>query len=166
MRSRIVLIVILTGLLGLYPLLAPPPHRIDQSHADLITKGMSREQVEAIFGVPSGDYDWAEAEKHTTTLLLLSDLVLRDSTSLQKFVDIDGDRAVDLIVTTPQSSTLVLSVAGRLVGSIESSSTWTSRHGSFTVWFDSFGHMSFTNLKSDVKIVPPWQRWRTRFWHK
>ena len=166
MRSRIVLIVILTGLLGLYPLLAPPPHRIDQSHADLIIRGMSREQVEAIFGVPPGDYDWAESDGDSATLLLLSDLLLRDSTSLQKVANIDGDGAVDLIITTPQSGTVVVDLAGRLVQNINSSSTWTSRQGSFTIWFDASGHVTFTNLKSDVTIVPPWQRWRTRFWHK
>src|SRR5262245_36823777 len=99
MRSRIVLIVVLTGLLGLYPLLAPPPHRIDQSHANLIKKGMSREQVEAIFGVPPGDCDWAEAEKHTTTLLFLSDLAFH-STSLQRVDEFDSDGAMDAIIST------------------------------------------------------------------
>jgi hypothetical protein len=166
MRSRIVLIVVLTGLLGLYPLLAPPPHRIDQSHADLVTKGMSREQVEAIFGVPPGDYDWAEVDGNTATLLFLSDLLLQDSTSIGKVGDIDGDGAVDLNVSTPQSSTLVLDLSGRVLGDLESSSTWTSRNGSFTIWFDSSGRVSSTNMRSDVKIVPPWQHWRTRFWHK
>jgi hypothetical protein len=52
--------VALVCLLGLYPILAPPAHRIDQAHADLIVQGMTKEQVEAIFGVPAGEYDWAE----------------------------------------------------------------------------------------------------------
>ena len=60
---RRLLLLTLLGLLGLYPLLAPPAHRIDQAHCDRITVGMTRQQVEAIFGVPEGDYDWAEADQ-------------------------------------------------------------------------------------------------------
>src|SRR6266581_1418040 len=59
-RLRWLVAIGLVGLLGLYPLLAPTPHRIDRAHADLIVQGMTKEQVEAIFGVPVGQYDWAE----------------------------------------------------------------------------------------------------------
>jgi len=51
--KRILLSLLIASITFFYPLLAPTPHRIDQAHADLITKGMPREQVEAIFGVPS-----------------------------------------------------------------------------------------------------------------
>src|SRR5437773_11169837 len=61
-RLRWLVAIALVGLLGLYPLLAPTPHRIDQAHADLIVQGMTKEQVEAIFGVPAGQYDWAEQD--------------------------------------------------------------------------------------------------------
>jgi hypothetical protein len=42
-----------------FPLLAPPAHRIDQNHFLLIQTGMTEAEVEAIFGVPAGVYDWA-----------------------------------------------------------------------------------------------------------
>jgi len=51
---------ILIAIVGAYPLLAPPPHRIDQAHFDRIDNSMTRGQVEAVFGVPPGEYDWAE----------------------------------------------------------------------------------------------------------
>ena len=60
---RRLLVLTILGLLGLYPLLAPPAHRIDQAHCDRIKEGMTRQQVEGIFGVPAGDYDWAEANQ-------------------------------------------------------------------------------------------------------
>jgi hypothetical protein len=49
--------VLMIGTLFLYPLLAPPPHRIDEPHFQLITEGMTEAEVEAIFGVPAGSYD-------------------------------------------------------------------------------------------------------------
>jgi hypothetical protein len=39
MRATILLLLI--GTLFLYPLLAPPPHRIDEAHFQLITEGMT-----------------------------------------------------------------------------------------------------------------------------
>jgi len=33
--------------------------RIDEAHFQLITEGMTEAEVEAIFGVPAGSYDWA-----------------------------------------------------------------------------------------------------------
>src|SRR5262245_44743117 len=57
---RRLIALFLISLLGLYPLLAPPPHRIDQAHCDLIKKGMTKDEVESIFGVPPGEYDFAE----------------------------------------------------------------------------------------------------------
>jgi len=58
--KQIVLALLIASIALFYPLLAPTPHRIDQGHADLIVQGMTKEQVEAIFGVPAGQYDWAE----------------------------------------------------------------------------------------------------------
>jgi len=51
--------VLLIGTLFLYPLLAPPPHRIDEAHFQLINEGMTEAEVEAIFGVPAGSYEFA-----------------------------------------------------------------------------------------------------------
>jgi hypothetical protein len=38
---RATTVVLLIGTLFLYPLLAPPPHRIDEAHFQLITEGMT-----------------------------------------------------------------------------------------------------------------------------
>ena len=51
---RATVVVLLVGTLVLYPLLAPPPHRIDEAHFQLITAGMIEAKMEAIFGVPGG----------------------------------------------------------------------------------------------------------------
>ena len=40
----------------LYPLLAPTVHRIDPQHWKMIRPGMTADEVEGIFGVPSGCY--------------------------------------------------------------------------------------------------------------
>ena len=52
--NRIPLAALIVLITFLYPLLAPTPHRIDGVHADLITTGLTKDQVEAIFGVPAG----------------------------------------------------------------------------------------------------------------
>jgi hypothetical protein len=51
---RATIVVLLIGTLFLYPLLAPPPRRIDEAHFQLITEGMTEAEVEAIYGVPAG----------------------------------------------------------------------------------------------------------------
>jgi len=137
MPWRFLLIVGLICLLCLYPLLAPPAHRIDQAHADLITKDMSYEQAEAIFGVPPGQYDWAESGDVLHALIF----IVRETqtyTTDRKVADIDERQA----------------------------KTWASRHGSFTVWFNSYGQVTLRMIRTDVTIVPPWERWWSRFWNK
>ena len=143
MRWRRRLIVLFTiGLLGLYPLLAPPPHRIDQAHCDLIKEGMTKDEVESIFGVPPGEYDFAE----------------------QKF---SGYRFRVWVRATGKSTLLDLtSVAPSSITVLESSpilphewSTWTGREGAFTVCFDVRGRVTSTSGPHEVTLVPPWQRW-------
>jgi hypothetical protein len=60
--SRLLLLALVAIVIGFYPLLAPTPHRIDQEHFDLIQEGMMKADVEAIFGVPAGNFDWAEPD--------------------------------------------------------------------------------------------------------
>jgi hypothetical protein len=69
MRSAIA--VLLIGTLFLYPLLAPPPHCIDEAHFQLITEGMTEAEVEAIFGVPAGSYDWARPKAEYVFLVAI-----------------------------------------------------------------------------------------------
>src|SRR5438128_3815124 len=81
--NRSLLAALLVLITFLLPFLAPTPHRIDRTHCELITKGMTKDQVEAIFGVPAGQYDWAEQD------------------GLGQFavwLDFDGDGWADLLI--------------------------------------------------------------------
>jgi hypothetical protein len=44
--------------------------------------------------------------------------------------------------------------------------TWTSRHGAFIVWFDEWERVVSVNSSTDVRIVPPWQRWWNQYLKK
>ena len=149
--SRGLLAALVVMITFLFPFLAPTPHRIDRAHCDLITKGMTKAQVEAIFGVPAGQYDWAEQD----------DLGM-------VWLDIDGDGWPDLIVDafsndaagTTRTPILLLTNPRR------SCVTWTSRHGVFVIWFDWEERVIATNAWTEVRIVPPWQRWWRSYWKK
>jgi hypothetical protein len=78
---------------GFYPLLAPTPHRIDQAHFELIQNGLTRADVEAIFGVPPGQHDWAEPESlhkygslFRTVYWMQTDLALQRQPGISFFV--------------------------------------------------------------------------------
>jgi hypothetical protein len=77
----------------LYPLLAPPPHRIDEAHFQLIAEGMTEAEVEAIFGVPAGSYDSARPKTEYGTcgsgVLTTSS---RHAASQRKAVAVDGHK--------------------------------------------------------------------------
>jgi hypothetical protein len=123
----------LVGVSVIFPLLASP-HRIDETHFRLIASGMSEAEVEAVFGVPAGEYDWAVSQ-----LLSMDELIVRALAS----ADVRPYR----------------SVAGE---SIDSFKTWTSRHGSFRLWFDDRAKVMPIIQRGEVRIEPPWQRW----WHE
>jgi hypothetical protein len=171
-RSRFVLAAILSVVLGFYPLLAPPAHRIDQAHFDKIQPWMTKADVESIFGVPPGAYDWAEADGPAWPVLYLN----------QVNFNVTGGRIYGLPQVTTwdldwqrlQSPTLVINNARlwdssgmTLYGwdSLEPAVTWTSKHGSFTVGFDRSGHVIGTGGPVGIHRVPPWQRW-WRAWKK
>src|SRR5262245_60856276 len=133
---RRLIVLFLVGLLGLYPLLAPPPHRIDQAHCDLIKEGMTKDEVESIFGVPSGEYDFAE----------------RKFSAYQFRISAVHLKRASFYYTTA----LALTVKQR---QLNVRSTWTGRHGAFTVSFDEHGRVVSTRGPQEVTIVPPWQDW-------
>jgi hypothetical protein len=137
------LFILIVSITFFYPLLAPTPHRIDQAHAKLIVQGMTKQQVEAIFGVPAGSYDWAEPESISPFMI---------------WFDLDGDV---LVHQNGGSSAVLLQGFPR-----RTNGTWTSRHGAFTVWFDMNDHVVGTNAATEVRIVPPWQRWWRSYWKK
>jgi hypothetical protein len=147
--NRILLAALIVLITFLYPLLAPTPHRIDPAHADLIVRGMTKEQVETIFGVPAGEYDWAEAAGGLALWHYRGRLALRLSRE-------------NLVARRNRAVAVATNVRGPIPVSIL---TWTSRHGSFAVWFDDNDLVS-TNAMTEVRIVPPWQRWWNQFWKK
>ena len=161
---RRLLVLTILALLGLYPLLAPPAHRIDQAHCDRITAGMTRQQVEGILGVPAGDYDWAEAEPHSLFWSYVVFTERRDqSRQTQRFYG----EALEL-AAVPQH--LVINEVNLETSPIYTirpgpitHARWTSRHGAFTVWFDERGLVTSATRDGDVKIVPPWQRWWRKY---
>jgi hypothetical protein len=57
------------------PLLAPLPHRIDAEHFCLIGKGMIEGDVEAIFGVSAGYYDYAVIDGSPTGVFWVEDAI-------------------------------------------------------------------------------------------
>jgi len=141
---RRLIVLFLVGLLGLYPLLAPPPHRIDKAHCDLIKKGMTKDEVESIFGMPPGEYDFAEQKSfgYRTRLVRVA-AVRRIHTTLD--------------LSSMQVQPLTVTHYVRLLPT--DWSTWTGRHGAFTVSFNQHGRVVSTSGPQEVTIVPPWQRW-------
>jgi outer membrane protein assembly factor BamE (lipoprotein component of BamABCDE complex) len=146
--KRMLLAALIASITFLYPLLAPTPHRIDQAHADLIVQGMTKEQVEAIFGVPAGTYDWAEEVVRTRHRFYVSRIHISMSAIKRDNDNQVVSAPVDFREYHPRTSL-----------------TWTSRHGSFAVWLDGERVVS-TDAWAEVRIVPPWQRWWTRVWKK
>jgi hypothetical protein len=149
-----------------YPLLAPTPHRIDQAHADRIAVGMTRTQVEAIFGVPAGQYDWAEQDPSTRAWLS----IVRIYTSRRwETVAVGESVAVEPVW---QEGSVFFNSDGSVVpvrlwpGIAQHSLTWTGRHGSFTIWFDQHDNVTSTRGRNEVRVVPPWQRWWRSVWNK
>jgi hypothetical protein len=67
---RMIAVKFLVGATFVYPLVAPPSHRIDEAHFRLIRAGMTEAEVEGIFGVPAGVYDWVMVleEKYQTVI--------------------------------------------------------------------------------------------------
>jgi hypothetical protein len=181
--SRLILVVLIASFTLLYPLLAPPAHRIDKAHFAMIRPGMTRAEVESIFGVPSGEYDWAEAQGASWVFLFSG------STLRQAVVDLDGDVGVDVVVAKSAHQKVVHDLCDGPLdlflnspmlkngdgswaevtaqvwpprgGVIE---TWTSRHGHFGVWFDTEGRVLLMSAPEEAKVIPPWER--VRRWKK
>jgi hypothetical protein len=151
-RGSRALLLVATGAVGfLYPLLAPTAHRIDAEHGDRIKAGMTRPEVEAIFGVPAGRYDWAEPDdaafQYYLTFMRLARIQTQEG-AVQLRGEISGlqvDRGTQFLT------------AMRLDVAREAS--WVSRHGAFAVSFDDDDRVVSSSRRGGVRIVPPWQSW-------
>jgi hypothetical protein len=144
--SRFLLLALVAVVIGLYPLLAPTPHRIDKAHFELIQVGMAKADVEAIFGVPASNYDWAEPESALQAISFLFALQNAELVQDEGQVQLGGLRFLRSLETSV-------------------SETWVSRHGAFTVRFDSDRVVSNTGSQN-VRIVLPWQRWWKAIWDR
>ena len=134
--------VIVVGLLGLYPLLAPPAHRIDKEHFELIQEGMTLAKVESIFGQPAGNYDWAITEEWVVWSVAFSP---------------DGRRIATAPARWKQGryvTTLFLDTSGR-----STTKTWTGRHGTCTISFDDELRVTGKMGWGESRVEPPWQKW-------
>jgi hypothetical protein len=152
---RRLIALFLVGVLGLYPLLAPPPHRIDKAHCDLIKEGMTKDEVESIFGAPPGEYDFAET-KVALYQLRISAVHTALRWKRESISDAAERAAVYEFYVAQFHAAQALRVRQRWPSE---RSTWTGCHGAFTVSFDEQGRVISTRGPAEVTIVPPWQRW-------
>jgi hypothetical protein len=129
-----------------YPLLAPTAHRIDDEHFQLIKTGMTAAEVEAIFGVPPGGYDWAVADFEAAIWLI----ALAEVESIQ--FQILDQRLVQYepgirIRTVPEARPAT------------TSHRWLSRHGNFSVSIDADGRVVSKIALGKTRVEYPWRRW-------
>jgi hypothetical protein len=141
---RAVILVLLLMITFVFPLLAPPQHRIDPEHFRLIKGGMTEAELEAIFGVPAGGYDWAvRSPDYPINVLTLF------APSIQ-----DG--------FPPLQAALFREVqdgSGMSKPNLRAR-TWVSRHGVFHVILDERGRVAITGSGWEtVRIEPPWRKW-------
>jgi hypothetical protein len=128
--SRFLLIALLAVIIGFYSLLAPTPHRIDEAHFELIKVGMTKAEVAAMFGVPAGQYDWAEPASLARIQLWMSAVRLAEAQQVR-------DRQLQLGI--------------RFLNALEAaneggvSESWVSRHGDFRVHFDGNNRVLLDN---------------------
>jgi hypothetical protein len=148
-RGALLALVVAVALL--YPLLAPTPHRIDEAHFKLIAIGMTEAEVEAVFGVPSGAYDWAvQGEEVWLDVMTL--------------IDWGHDQGIKLNVNQPGFTATITvprlgnSSFGRHVRD-PLFKPWLSRHGAFVVSFDADGRVTGTGNWGKTRIEPPWTKW-------
>jgi len=125
---RATAIVLLIGTLFLYPLLAPPSHRIDEAHFQLITEGMTEAEVEAIYGVPAGSYDWARPQTDLIWLVAVAEMQQFEVPA--KLDHRIVQQELGIRITVP-----------RLDAPVHQTKQWVSRHGVFAVSLDERGRV-------------------------
>lgn len=143
-RAALVLGVLMTTLA--YPLLAPPAHRIDRGHLARIMPGMSEADVEGIFGVPPGDYDW-----------VVQDEKLRIETLIGLDGEIFDKVGVNQLAFSGRTMIVCAQHGGRGMMTFK---TWSSRYGVFQVAFNEDGRVAATGAWGDVR--PVWRVWREK----
>jgi hypothetical protein len=141
--ARILVLIATIAVLFFYPLIAPPPHRIDEAHLALIVPGMSEAEVEGIFGVPAGAYDWFVGDEPSIWI------------EIGAFQWSGRAQLRHAVVMFDEFSL----APGWIKPDFGYSRMWTSRHGVFFVTFDSLGRVSHTGNLGASRRDPPWNRW-------
>jgi len=145
MRATVVMLVI--GTLLLYPLLAPPPHRIDEAHFQLITEGMTEAEVQAIFGVPAGAYDWARPQTDLIWLVAVAEMQQFEVPA--KLDHRIVQQELGIRITVPRLNAPVH----------PQTKQWVSRHGAFAVSLDERGRVADMQRTGETRIEFPWRGW-------
>lgn len=168
--QRLSIAGVLICLLGLYPLLAPPAHRIDKDHFELIQNGMTLAEVESIFGQPAGNYDWAVADQSQVWFFdfaVAQKPWVGGGNNLQSGAVVVNEVTFDLtgqqawVAGAAKLSKPRILIWTELVGHVQSthSKNWTSRHGACTIGFDRNGRVGYKTHWGDSRVVPPWLAW-------
>ena len=145
MRATAIVLLIVTLF---YPLLAPPPHRIDEAHFQLITEGMTEAEVEAIFGVPAGSYDWARPQTDLIWLVAVAEM--------QQF-EVPAGRDHRIV----QQELGIRITVPRLDAPVHKTKQWVGRHGVFAVSLDERGCV-VDKHSGPTRVEFPWQDWWRR----
>jgi hypothetical protein len=169
--ARLLVAGFIVTLLGPYPLLAPPIHRIDKNHAELIEQGMTYAKVESIFGQPPGNYDWAVADNGVIRLWDVATGRLLNTTNGGFAIGASGghtfwsDGTVTALARQKQGGEMTSVFLGGSRGS--NTKTWISRHGMCTVLFDQHGRVCGTITDwGHTRVEPPWLKWFQKWFGK
>jgi hypothetical protein len=149
--GRCLVIGLLATIMLFFPLLASP-HRIDEAHRNLIREGMTAAEVESIFGVPAGTYDWAVVDGPSDTRLLYSRLFER-YLERQFLARAREQQTLEIPVVAVVDTPRKRWAFGDKVQS------WTSRHGSVAIGFDENGLVCWVSDWLKVRVEPPWKKW-------
>lgn len=150
---RLLIAAFVVGLLGFYPLLAPPAHRIDQEHYELIQNGMTIGEIESIFGQPPGNYDWAVADD--------SGIVIWKAVRGSKVKYVSTSFVMDSFSDSNWTVALSNKTKTRYYTSVVwNAKTWTSRHGTCSIWFDdNLRVLGRITSWGTSRVEPPWSKW-------
>src|SRR5262245_46582104 len=127
---RGLVIVVLAAVTLLLPLLVSS-HRIDEAHRHLIREGMTAAAVESLFGVPAGTYDWAVRDVSEYRLAYYRVLRLYEQARVTGSAQTLSEKKLALLFRDSNWA--------------NNAQTWTSRHGSVTIFFNQSGNVSWVD---------------------
>ena len=149
-RAAVVLATV--TILFFYPFVAPPAHRIDEAHFRLIKGGMTQAEVEGIFGVRCGEYDWCVASSSGQWIQLWA-----YNTEPNQRWNVNAPAESRIVFLADNQAAFVHDSWNNQ--NPNNNQTWTSRHGVFYVVFDGQGRVIVTGTLGEARREYPWSRW-------